>query len=205
MTSEIRGKNLTAWDWLYAHWLPHSCYSYAGENTHTHQTAYFEEYLIKHGHPYRLKLYLPVTRSEVFNKLRIEPLTCRILACSAVGPDAQNRAGRMLIDCLRERYPYLLQNTERFLVSESDPVCTCGVFCGDEIDHVTHPLHLIDLRVKSCIRMELSGGCDPERVERILSEWAYENGFVSAESPDEQFFMAYHIDSNRADAYLPVK
>lgn len=194
-----------AWDWLYAHWLPHSCYAYAGENTPTHTTAYFEEYLIKNGHSYRLKLYLPLIRSEEFYRVHIESLTCGILACSAVGPEAQNRAGQMLVECLREQYPYLLQKTEKFIVSESDSGCTCGIFCMDGIENVTPPLRLVRMQERNCLRMELSGGCDPERVERILTEWAHGNGFVPVCQPDERFFIAYHTDSNRADAYLPVK
>jgi len=53
--------------------------------------------------------------------------------------------------------------------------------------------------------MELSGGCDPEQVEEILTDWAMGNGFTPVCQPDERFFMAYHTDSNRSDAYLPVK
>lgn len=191
-----------AWDWLYTHWLPHSCYRYAGENDPTHTTAYFEEYLYKNGHPYRLKLYLPVIHSNAFYRLHIERLTCRILACTVSGADAQNRAGRQLVDCLRERYPYLLQKAEQFLVIGGN---TCGVLCEEAVQDIRSPLHLIEYRERTCIRMELSGGCDPEWAERILTEWAQGNGFVPVCHPDERFFMAYHTDSNRADAYLPVK
>ncbi|MBR3999293.1 MAG: helix-turn-helix domain-containing protein, partial [Clostridia bacterium] len=61
-----------AWDWLYSHWLPNSGYTYAGEYTPTHETAYFEEYLLRNGHPYRLKLYLPLEKSDTFRQIRIE-------------------------------------------------------------------------------------------------------------------------------------
>lgn len=175
-----------AWDWLYSHWLPHSGYTYAGEYAPTHETAYFEEYLLKNGHPYRLKLYLPLVKSEEFCQIRIESLTCRILACTITGADAQTRAGRQLVECLRERYPYLLQKTDRFFVRESDGACTCGVFCVEETYSTVPPLNSIELQEQTCLHMELSGGCDPGRIEQILTDWAMENGFTPA--PDERFF-----------------
>lgn len=194
-----------AWDWLYSRWLPNSGYTYAGEYTPTHETAYFEEYLLRNGHPYRLKLYLPLEKSDTFRQIRIETLTCRILACTAAGTDAQTHAGRMLVDCLRERYPYLLQKADRFFVRETDDTCTCGVFCAEETDNPIPPLKRIQWQEKTCLHMELSGGCDPEQVEEILTDWAMGNGFTPVCQPDERFFMAYHTDSNRSDAYLPVK
>lgn len=192
-----------AWDWLYTHWLPHSCYQYAGENDPTYETTYFEEYLYKNSHPYRLKLYLPAVRSDAFYKLHIEKLTCRILACTAYGADAQNRAGRQLVECLRERYPYLLQKAERFVMIDTDTVSTCGVLCEEAVPDVRTPLRMIEYKNKNCIHMELQGGCDPERVREILAEWAVGNGFKTSENTG--CILVCRTNTTATEVYLPVE
>lgn len=192
-----------AWDWLYTHWLPHSCFRYAGETDSNHTTTYFEEYLYKNSHPYRLKLYLPVIHSDEFYRLHIDKLTCHILACTVYGADAQDRAGRQLINCLRERYPYLLQKAEQFMVMDMDEACTCGVLCDEIINDVCLPLRMIEYKDKTCIHMELPCGCDPERVREILNDWAAGNGFKT--SKKSGCIIVYKTNTPLTEVYLPVE
>lgn len=192
-----------AWDWLYTHWLPHSCFRYAGETDSTHTTTYFEEYLYKNSRPYRLKLYLPVIHSDEFYRLHIEKLTCHILACTVSGTDAQNRAGRQLINCLRERYPYLLQKAEQFIIMDTDEASTCGVLCDEAIKDVCLPLRMIEYKDTTCIHMKLPGGCDPERVQEILNDWAAGNGFKT--SKKSGCIIVYKTNTPLTEVYLPVE
>ncbi len=192
-----------AWDWLYSHWLPHSCYRYAGETDPAHETAYFEEYLYNSNRPYRLKLYLPVVHSENFFRLHIEKLNCRILACTVSGTDAQVRASRQLVDCLRERYPYLLQKADCFVVCDTDSSSISGVICDELVQDIRLPLRLIEYEDRNCIRMELSGGCDPVRVREILSDWAINNGFCPLRKVP--LLMMYRTNSPVTEAYLLMK
>lgn len=193
-----------AWDWLYTHWLPHSCYQYAGEGMATHETGYFEEYLYKNNQPYRLKLYLPVVRQGGFLKLQMEQLNCHLLTCTAYGTDAQTRAGSQLMTYLREHTPYLLLNTHRFYVCETGNQCTCGVFCEQTTPQPPSDCHiLMEFKQGDCVRLTVSGVCSPDRIREILTDWAQDNGFEPQEGAP--LFFVYHTDQAVTEAVLPVK
>lgn len=193
-----------AWDWLYTDWLPHSCYRYAGETTATHQTEYFEEYLYKNNRPYRLKLYLPVVRQGDFLKLQMERLDCRLLTCTKSGVDAQTRAGEQLMAYLRQQHPYLLLQTHQFYVCEKGNQCTCGVFCNEITPTIgTEGISILEYKQWDCIRLIVSGVCNPHRVDEILTDWAQDNGFEQQE--DAPLFFVYHTDQSITEAVLPVK
>lgn len=196
-------KNINdTWDWLYSRWLPHSCFRYAGKYSASYETQYFEEYLHKNQKPFRLKLYLPVVRSDEFYKIRITAMHLRMLICTASGADAQTKASRQLINSLKDQYPYLLQKTECFVIYEQASGCsTCGVLCEDGISGAAGPLHFVEIKEETCLHMELTGGCDPEKVEEIMTDFALENGFT----PQTPSYFLYRMHSSATDVYLPLK
>ena len=180
------------WNYLYNIWLSSSMFEQSGD-------GYFEEYLFSKGKPRKLKLFLPVKKRKAAQHIRISRISEMVfIVASENGNNAERKASEKVIDFLKERYPLLVKNAQRFYVCAYDDVCICGVECGSELK-LTDGNELEILRIPSGNYAVLPDDClgDIRVGGAKMDLWLQNNSIAHEDTP---VFAVYEIQNGKYDA-----
>ena len=203
-TSLVRNEERSinaAWDYLYATWLQNSMFSYTAE-------PYYEEYIVNHGKPIKLKLYLPIKkRDEETTITLIANPNLYFIVAKAKGYNAEKIASKTVVDYLTTQYPYLVKSSKEFYLHKADNACVCGVRVNSELQAVAEKTIVnIHTDQKKYLVLESSVMGDYDRHADMLQSFARENG-MAADS--KGIFAVYHakesFDNLSIKMYCPVK
>ena len=110
-----------AWDYLYTQWLQNSMFEYTDE-------PYYEEYILKDGKPFKLKLFLPICKRNNETKISlIKNPKLYFITAKVKGYNAEKIASQTVMDYLTVHYPYLVKASRELYLSKDANTCICGV------------------------------------------------------------------------------
>lgn len=175
-----------AWEYIDKVWLTNSMYQY-GEG------AYFEEYLVCLGRPYKLQLYLPVMPRKEYPRIRLAQLDQRtVLAVTANGINAERKAANGMLDYLRSDYSGDIKYINQFYVRQLSDGFTYGIFT-EESKECPKEGKLKRKVIPRGMYLILEGESvgDYLTCERLLTSFATENGL---QMNDGEIFGIYDTD-----------
>jgi AraC-like DNA-binding protein/DNA gyrase inhibitor GyrI len=163
-------KNINeAWDYLYSKWLEASMFEQTEE-------TYFEEYHYKDNKIKKLTLYLPVRKRRDYNKIAIKECE-NMYFLTASGEE--RKASQRVLEYLSSHNPYDIDKIDKFYVSVSNGIYTCGVMIDARYyekiknDNTIEKLHIAGGSF-AILEGNLCG--DGSVNETILDAWLLENG-----------------------------
>lgn len=189
-----------AWEYLDKVWLANSMYQY-GEG------AYFEEYLIRLGRPYKLQLYLPVIPRKEYPRIRLTQLERRtVLAATAKGTHAERKAANEVLEYLKSDYAGDIKYINQFYVRQFSDGFAYGIFAeGSKECPRAGKLKRKVIPRGMYLILEGEAVGDYLTCERLLISFATENGL---QMNDEEIFGIYDTDygfkNSRLSLFAPV-
>lgn len=189
-----------AWEYLDKSWLTHSMYQY-GEG------EYFEEYIIRMGRPYKLKLYLPVMPKKDYPRIRLAHLDQQaVMAAMAKGINAEHKAANAVLEYFKTYYSGDLKYINKFYIRQLSDGFVYGIFAEDSKEWSkkgTLKGKVISQGMYLILEGESAG--DYLTFESLLISFATEN---SLQINEEEIFGIYYTDygfkNPRLSLFAPV-
>lgn len=203
-TSTVRNDELkinAAWDYLYSGWLQNSMFEYTDE-------PYYEEYIIKNGKPFKLKLYLPIRKRSEETKITLtnNPGLCFITA-KAKGYNAEKIASKTVVDYLSAHYPYIVKSSKELYLRKESNFYVCGVRVNSELRLVEDEnITVITTDQNNYLVLVSSVMGDYDRYADMLLSFVRDNGM---DADRKGIFAVYSakesFDKLSIKIYCPVK
>ncbi len=191
----------TAWNYLYSEWLQKSMFEYVDE-------PYYEEYILKNGHPVKLKLYLPVcNRTEITKIILINDPSLRFIAAKGKGYNAEKTASAAIIDFFISNYPYMLATTKELYLQKEINSCICGVKVSSQLPTVKEK-NIIDIVTEQSYYLVLESNImgDYDTYAEMMLTFAIENGICVNK---KEIFAVYEgkgsLKKLKIKMYCPIK
>ncbi|QUI21887.1 AraC family transcriptional regulator [Vallitalea pronyensis] len=179
-----------AWDYLYTDWLQSSMFQQAHEN-------FFEEYIIKHGKPIKLKLYLPVKKKSNPYEITIKHAhQMTFLTAQQEGIYAEKKASKQIAHYFGIYYPDILETAQNFIVSKHKDRYLCGIQIDKHQIHFPLPTYIQTLTLAEGYYAILKGdSCVNSSIyEQRLISWLNDNGLSThSRTP----FTLYHSSCSK--------
>lgn len=190
-----------AWDYLYSEWLQGSMFEYTDE-------PYYEEYLLRNGKPYRLKLFLPIQKRNEDTRISlIGNPGLHFIVARAQGCNAEKTASQAVIDHFTAYYPELIKTSNELYQHKGANSYTCGIRVNSELRVMA------DERVRSIatdqsnyLVLESSVMGDYDRYADVLFSFSRDNGM---NADVKGIFAVYDakesFDNLKIRMYCPVR
>lgn len=174
-----------AWNYLYYNWLTRSMYTSA-------DAPFLEEYLSgRHAKDDRLRLYLPLTRRDTINCIRLCRQEDMLFLCAAEkGPDAETAASHKLMRHAAAAYPYIVKSSRCYLIQYGKNTCTAGIHvsASDDIGCSDAAVMVIPSGLYAVLRGDAHADC--KFLSDLLLQWIADNGMTTDGIP----FTLYQTD-----------
>lgn len=180
------------WNYLYNIWLSASMFEQS-------EDGYFEEYLLKKGKPFKLKLYLPVKKRKTARHITISQIPeMAFIIAREKSSNAERKASEKVMEFLQERYPLLIRNAKHFYVCAYDDVCECGIECGSVLK-LPDGNNLEILRISGGIYAVMPDDClgDIRTGAAKMNMWLANNAIAHENEP---IFAVYETLNGKYDA-----
>lgn len=190
-----------AWDYLYSEWLQSSMFEYTDE-------PYYEEYLLRNGKPYRLKLYLPIRKRSPDTRITLTANPgLHFLAARADGCNAEKTASQAVFHYVSAHHPEIIRTSKELYHRQDTHSCTCGIRIPPEL-HVADGGNVARIATERAhyLVLESSVTGDYDRYAKLLAAFALGSG-MNADTAG--IFAVYDagksFDNLRIRMYCPVR
>ena len=115
------------WDYLYSQWLQNSMFEYTA-------APYFEEYILRNGKPYKLKLFLPIRKRNEDTKISLIGNPClHFITAQAKGYNAEKIASLAVFNYVSVNHPHIIGSSKDLYLSKHANSYTCGIRVDSEL------------------------------------------------------------------------
>lgn len=190
-----------AWDYLYSEWLQSSMFEYTDK-------PYYEEYIVRNGKPFRLKLFLPIQkRSEDTKIALIGNPGLHFIVARAKGYNAEKIASQAVMDHLTAHHPHILKTSKELYQQKDAHSYACGVRVDPELQAVAgENVERIATDQNKYLVLESSVMGDYDRYADLLLSFSRDNGM---DADGKGIFAVYDaresFDNLKIKMYCPVK
>lgn len=190
-----------AWDYLYSEWLQNSMFEYTGE-------PYYEEYILRNGKPFKLKLYLPIKKRNAETKITlINNPGLRFIVSKAKGYNAEKIASKTVVEYLTAHYPYIVKNSKEMYVRKDINTYECGIRIDSDVKIAGNAnIENIKTDDDDYLILESNVTGDYNRYADLLFSFAKNNGM---ETDEKEIFAVYDaaesFENLKIKMYCPVR
>lgn len=166
-----------AWDYLYYDWLQTSMFKHTLD-------PYFEEYIIKKGQPYKLKLYVPIIKNDSSINISVENIEAsQFISCTMTGDNAEEYAADELMNYFTAEHLSIVDDIKQVLLCKEKNKCTYGIKLTKMMTmHTNNNIKMVTYESGKYAVLSGKCGSNYKLYANILLTWMRNNGLLTPDA-----------------------